>query len=361
MKHLHTYQHFALNADNCIVNIRNVDNANEHYYCPYCHNEMIAKRGDIRRWHFAHKVDKCSYDKYLHSLAEKMIMNWFNQNEHIVLTMDNYEKCNRYDNCAFHDEINCKRTKRMQFDLKAYYSKCTQEHRYKDFVADLFLERKTSPDSPIFIEIYVTHECSREKKQSDIRIIELSIQSEENILYIVNSNTLHEGKKVKLYNFHRKEFLAEDFTKPFQKYILYRTLKSYVEQNSFTCRNFNQCRRGIYEISMPYDDCIPYFFNSGGLYMVGKVKAYLDGYLKKDCQLCKWQAEDMSGNRFCKLYKKCGNPKYCDENEVSKCSMFKENTLMINRVISDFNEYQKNDPLDTWNIDASYSSRVNLK
>lgn len=32
---------------------------------------------------------------------------------------------------------------------------------------------------------------------------------------------------------------------------------------------------------MPYDDCIPYFFNSGGLYTIGKVKAYLDGYLKK--------------------------------------------------------------------------------
>lgn len=80
-------------------------------------------------------------------------------------------------------------------------------------------------------------------------------------------------------------------------------MKSYVERDTFTCRNYNHHRKGIYEISMPYDDCIPYFINSGGLYTIGKVKAYLDGYLKKDCQLCKWQAEDMSGSKFCKLYK----------------------------------------------------------
>ena len=204
------------------------------------------------------------------------------------------------------------------------------------------------------IEVFVTHECSQEKKKSGIRIIELSIQSEEDILDIVNSTNLNECEKVKLHNFKRKEVLAEDFAQPFQKYILHHTLKSYVERDTFTCRNYNHHRKGIYEISMPYDDCIPYFINSGGLYTIGKVKAYLDGYLKKDCQLCKWQAEDMSGSKFCKLYKKCGNPKYCNDNDVSKCSMFRENTLMINDAISDFNEYQKNDSVDIWNIDTPY-------
>ena len=354
MKHSHTYQHFALNTDNCIVDIKDVYYSNERYFCPYCHSEMIAKRGNIRQWHFAHKADKCSYDKYLHSIAEIMIMNWFNQKEHIILSMDSYEKCDKYDNCVFYDKINCKRVKKVQFDLKTYYSKCIQEHRCRDFIADLYCENKTNPNLPIFIEVFVTHECSQEKKKSGIRIIELSIQSEEDILDIVNSTNLNECDKVKLHNFKRKEVLAEDFAQPFQKYILHHTLKSYVERDTFTCRNYNHHRKGIYEISMPYDDCIPYFINSGGLYTIGKVKAYLDGYLKKDCQLCKWQAEDMSGSKFCKLYKKCGNPKYCNDNDVSKCSMFRENTLMINDAISDFNEYQKNDSVDIWNIDTPY-------
>lgn len=188
----------------------------------------------------------------------------------------------------------------------------------------------------------------REKK-SAIRIIELVIQSEEDILNIVNSTKLVESEKVRLYNFKRKEFLVDKFVQPFQKYILHPTLKSYVERN-ISCRNYDQHRKGIYEISMPYNDCIPYFFNSGGLYMVGKVKAYLDGYLKKDCQICKWQAETMEGDRFCKLYKKCGNPKLCKDNDTLKCSMFREDINAINNAVFDFDEYIKNGNVDIWKV-----------
>ena len=128
--------------------------------------------------------------------------------------------------------------------------------------------------------------------------------------------------------------------------MLYPTLKSFVDKERYTCRNYNLSHRGIYEISMPYDDCIPYFLNSGGLYTVGKVKAYLDGYLKKDCQICRWQSSDWTGDNFCKLYKKCGNPKYCKDNDASKCVMFGEDREMIQRVISDFNDYMKENHVD---------------
>ena len=307
MQHSHKYQHFALDANNNIVDIKNVHD-NQRYFCPHCHREMITKRGNIRQWHFAHKTDKCSYDKYLHSIAEIMIMDWFNKKETIMLFMGTPTKCNKFDSCIFYDERNCTGTRRTPFDLKKYYSKCIREHGYKGFIADLYCECDTDPTSPIFIEIFVTHKCSQEKIDSNIRIIELIIQSEEDILNIVNSSKLNENEMVRLYNFQRKEFLVDKFARPFQKYILHPTLKSYVERDTCTCKNYDQHRKGIYEISMPYDECIPYFINSGGFCGVGKVKAYFDGYLKKDCQICKWQAT-FRGTRFCKLYKKCRNPK----------------------------------------------------
>ena len=276
-------------------------------------------------------------------------MDWFNRKKNIILSINNNEKCDKYDSCIFYNERVCKGTGKAHFDLKRYYSKCIQEHSYGDFIADLYCENNSIPHSPIFIEIFVTHECSQEKKNSGIRIIELVIRSEQDILDIINSSNLVESETVRLYNFKRKETLVDKFVQSFQKYILYSSLKSCVNQN-FTCKNYSQCRKGIYEISMPYDDCIPYFFGSGGLYMIGKIKAHLDGYLKKDCQLCKWQAEDMSGNNFCKLYKKCDNPKYCDDNDASQCSMFRENTNLINNGISDFEKYLKNDPVDIWKV-----------
>lgn len=357
MQNTRNYQHFALDENNNIIDIKNINDVYDHqYFCPYCHNEMITKRGNIRQWHFAHKTDKCSYDKYLHSIAERMIMDWFNREENVMLSMNNYEKCDKYDNCDFYNDESCRRDSTIQFDLKRYYSKCTQEYGYGGFIADLFCESHTNPNSPIFIEIFVTHECSQEKKNLGVRIIELIIKSEEDILNIITSNKLVEGEMVRLYNFKRKEIFVDRFMQPFQKYILHPTLKSYVERNALTCRSYSQHRKGIYEISMPYDDCLPYFINSGGLYVVGKVKAYLDGYLKKDCQLCKWQSANMNGDRFCKLYKKCGNPRSCDDNNAAICSMFSEHKDLINTAISEFNNYLKDNYTDIWNIDESKKS-----
>ncbi len=53
MQYSQRYQHFAFDANNNIINIYNTDKVcKQRYFCPHCHNEMIAKRGNIRQWHF---------------------------------------------------------------------------------------------------------------------------------------------------------------------------------------------------------------------------------------------------------------------------------------------------------------------
>lgn len=188
----------------------------------------------------------------------------------------------------------------------------------------------------------------RKKIESGIRIIEIQIQTEEDIVDIINSTILEESATIHLYNFKRATSSTNNLANPIQKYTLYSSLKSHVEKDKFTCKNYDINRKGIYEISIPYDECIPYFINSGGLYIIGKVKAYLEGYLKKDCYLCKWQAAEMNNEKFCKLYKKCGNPKYCRENDARTCSMFKVNEELINYAIDDLNEYSSQAPIDIW-------------
>ena len=123
-----------------------------------------------------------------------------------------------------------------------------------------------------------------------------------------------------------------------------------MDKEAYSCRNYNTYRKGIYEISMPYDDCIPTFLFNGGLSMVGKAMAYKDNFLEKDCWLCSWKAQDMSGSNFCKLYKKCGNPKYCKDNDSTKCSMFKADLNEIRNAIDIFNECLKQGKIDIWRI-----------
>lgn len=205
MKHSNKYQHYALDVNNNIINIRDtLKTKNEEYFCPHCHKEMITKRGNIRQWHFAHKTDKCSYDKYLHSLAEIMIMDWFNSKDKIVLSLLTDGKCDKSGDCVFFNEKDCTGQVYDDCNLKKYYSKCVREKKYKDFVADLYCEKE---NNPLFIEIFVTHKCSEEKKLSGIRIIEIGITSEEDIFNITNSNVLKESDNIRLYNFKRNKML----------------------------------------------------------------------------------------------------------------------------------------------------------
>ena len=344
------YQHYALDINNNIIEISNTNDLEVHqYYCPYCHKEMIAKRGNIRQWHFAHKTDKCSYDKYLHSIAEIMIMDWFNKSENIFLTMQHDVKCNAFDSCLFYNSMYCQASEKRPYDLKKYYSKCIHEIKYEGYIADLYCENNIKPNSPIFIEIFVTHKCSQDKINSGIRIIELKIESEEDIINILNSNKLEEGEKVKLYNFKPKEILVDYLKQDFQKYILYPSLKTYVN-SSINCRNYAKYRKGIYEISLPYYYCKSNFYINkfGGIFTIGTVKAYLDGKIQKDCRICRWQKETIGEGRICKLYKKCKKPRFCKYNDASICLEFKENTDLINHTKTDLDIYLERGHIDIW-------------
>ena len=80
-------------------------------------------------------------------------MDWFNKTTSISLVMDVYERCRNYDECIFVDKKYCRRLTKVRYDLKKYYSECTKEKKYGDFVADLLCENHSNPTAPIFIEI----------------------------------------------------------------------------------------------------------------------------------------------------------------------------------------------------------------
>ena len=333
-------QHFALDEADNIIDIKDVETkesgkkVERHFFCPNCHQEMFPKQGKIRRHHFSHKAHSdCPHDGYLHALAEKLIMDWFNKQDRVYLVMNKTKVCESINTCKFSNSL-CKQTGQKGFNLKEYYDSCTSERTYKGFRADLFCNRTNNSDDPIFIEIFVTHECEEEKKNSGVRIIEIKIETEEDILSIINSNKLTEGENIKLYNFKRQETSCNDISIQVSKYILFPTQKSWVDYEC-TCKNYDK-RRGIFEISiLSGSPDLPIFFEYGGFYRLCKFKAFLDGYLKKDCQLCLWQGTDSYCNNFCMLYKKCGNQKYCKDNDPQSCPMFKLNKTEINRIEKD--------------------------
>lgn len=106
--------------------------------------------------------------------------------------------------------------------------------------------------------------------------------------------------------------------------------------------------KGVYEITINYNDCVPYFINSGGFYNIGITKAYQAGLIKKDCHICKWQKEDTFGKALCVLYKKYNTPKYCEDNDAHKCINFKDNKEFIQFAAKDFEHYKQSNGYDIW-------------
>lgn len=51
---------YALDQDNNLVSVDDVDRCKNNYYCPYCQGELIAKKGKIKVHHFAHKSETCN-------------------------------------------------------------------------------------------------------------------------------------------------------------------------------------------------------------------------------------------------------------------------------------------------------------
>ncbi len=213
----------------------------------------------------------------------------------------------------------------MRHDLKKYYPTCEIERGHGGFVPDILCLRQRAP---LFIEILVTHECSEENRTSGNRIIELVIDSEESIDKLVSSSVIRESENMRLYGFRRTEMSYRNLQRPLVKYTLYRSGKSHVSEESVNCRNYqNRHPSAIYEITASAD-ADPVL-----MYLAGKTMAHREGLLQKDCSICFWLGGTL-GARICKLYRKCGNPMWCEDNDAAKCRMFRENTELVEECLA---------------------------
>ena len=75
-------------------------------------------------------------------------------------------------------------------DLKEFYDTCEIEGVHNGFRADVLLTNSHDPTiQPLFLEIVVSHECTREKLDCGCRIIEMKVQNESEILRPIVENT----------------------------------------------------------------------------------------------------------------------------------------------------------------------------
>ena len=203
------YYTYSLDEESNLVNVCDAIKGVK-YFCPCCGAEMIPRQGIIRKWHFAHKAnfENCSYESYLQNLKKKRIRECFERVTVFEISFLSKALCSIKE-CPLGVVNRCSWNEQRNFDLKQFYDTCEEEVNVDGFRADLLLtnnRKKSTP--PILIEIYVTHKSTMEKINSENRIIEIKIETEDDIEQLVSSRAFIENSETKFFNF-RTEYLKE--------------------------------------------------------------------------------------------------------------------------------------------------------
>ena len=357
------------------------------YKCISCGEILIAKLGDRKNHHFAHKSNVlCDGETYLHKLAKEKILRKFKTEKSFNIELKTKIHCSERRTCPFYKRLNyvnellsvvcqeseleeeCCDFKSITVDLRKYYNRCEAEkgvfcveknkrkrafsYKTEDvcghFVADLLLwndDDENKDREPVAIEICVTHPCEEEKKESGLKIIEINVRNENDIEKIVSGNIA--GDNVEFFNFNAS---APD--EPLNKVNVFSRLaffKSGAVVNS-TIEDYQYCSErktrknnySVVELNMGYGNTSGY--DTDGVYLMGLAYILNLGYKFKNCILCKYYKNYMESytmEPFCACYKRSGirNPRQKDAMECPYYSLNEEK-------IKDYREKAKTAPIE---------------
>lgn len=335
--------HFALEG-NEVIPIEKVDKNERHahtYKCMGCGAEMIAKIGEKKAPHFAHKVnvENCSSETYLHKLAKRLIREKFEKPDPFNIMYHRIGSCSNINECPFGNKTECEVIQPNTINLKQYYDTCKEEVQINGFVADLLLTNSTKPErEPVLIEVCVTHECTKEKLDSGLRIIEIKVESEDDIRALLKKKVLCESLSVfknpeledwidekgdaKFYNFDRKT--QGEGERKIPRAIIFESGKVFVDR--YSCHTTKKIIRqnSVLEVSFVPKSGEEFYYPFG---YIGNIIASQNNPDYKTCTLCKYHRNYvgmlMEDKSICFLYKKYNTPKQPQITYAKQCPYYR--------------------------------------
>ena len=342
---------YSVDANSCLVAAKDAVKGNE-YYCPCCGSIMILKHGNIRRPHFAHKCNLklCSYETYLHKVAKKRICECFNQSSVFTIMFHSKAVC-AIKECPVGKFQPCNWKKTREFNLREYYDQCKEEVFVDKYKADLLITNSKKEISPVLIEIYVSHKSTEDKLNSKYRIIELHIESEDDIDQIVQNKLIQESsgyvdkwnekpdEKIKFYNFKADSIEEPDEKHQSSKFRFWIDSKKYfhldyLDDYDYSVKCLTKNTLGIENSIFLIESGQPIDLN------FAFYKLIESGLNIKYCKMGKfYKMNDYLMKSMCILYKSKGTKKYPMLSDATNCPYFKQNSY-INRNLDYGQEYK---------------------
>jgi hypothetical protein len=338
---------YAKDSDQKLIDINYLNEMNRHefkFFCIGCGNELIARLGKQKIKHFAHKmIVTCSGETYLHQLGKQLFYENYNyclaNAQPFYIEIYQSKICNHYEDdlgfiCNLERKIN-------KFDLIKYFDKISIETKEGSFIADILLY-STYNNNKIFIEIAVTHLSSEDKINSNYRIIELEISSEEELEPIKRKLLSKKNESIKFINFKPIVFKCKgNCEKSFNFITLDKNEQCLLKQYNLTQikQILIEDKDKILDYKILKDRQILY----PEIFKKGVADFALKGLKIKNCYLCRyhanndsWDDKELGSNLvFCKFLKI-----QCNSNQAVKCSYFKFEDKYVKEILEESKEYE---------------------
>lgn len=284
------------------------------YRCMGCNREMVPKvKGDKRIKHFAHKSseDACGKESYLHYLAKQTFFDVYTKcletGESFWVELDGVKRCDKFldllgKSCFLGRE-------KKAYDLIEYYNRIAMEKRDGQFVPDVLLYNKHHPERKLYIEIFVHHMLSEAKANSSNRIIEINIESEDDIQCIQDKRITQ--KHATFSKFPRKFGTTDDqcrcLTSQYWALFAYESGKVYADYLTLMEIDAMLAKRSLVYFKVMRDEHVLSRDSEWMIKQKLKMQAIYEGLNLKDCNLCV--------HRISSAFAHDGSPAYCVEFE----------------------------------------------
>lgn len=178
---------FVKGSDDALVEISKIDPEKRYargpYHCLSCGDVMVPALGTRRRHHFKHKAGRpinCTNESYFHLLAKMTLFASLQRavdgKEPFLILREAPGVCSRHEK-SFGITCSGQRVLVSQ-NLAEVYDSVRLEAGVEGFVADILLT-SSKTGARLLVELAVTHGCERQKIDSGLPILEISIESEE--------------------------------------------------------------------------------------------------------------------------------------------------------------------------------------
>jgi hypothetical protein len=315
---------YANNTSNELIHIDDVDKSLHHkFHCFNCNDEMIARKGKTNAHHFSHKKLTCSFESYIHKLAKLKFYEQYRTclKDEIPFFIE-YKINQTCTSCLTHEKIqvSCALNNKIEkLDLTKVFDIISVEKKHNGFVADIILESSKIFDK-IFIEFAVTHQCTHEKINSGLRIIEINIQKESDILQFNNCHIEVLSENIKFYNFtakhFRKSFYDSNSCKmPFYFFRIFKNGSAKLDSTKmYGIVQDLQDENLLYHEIIEFD----YRFNEEKKFIQLVQAAADSGIAIKNCHACRFITENKRREQYYSLFCKLHKAEIVDSNHACK-------------------------------------------